>query len=404
MKIFKGFKYLVMGIGLYKVGEVGYDIGTEVYFRHFKERQDLKQIYGDCYAVISDSASDLGYSYAAQLAKSRFNLILIAKNPEVLALQKQELQAQYGVQVSTFEYDPTKIGTGSGFDAIYNQIRGLDIGVLVNSAETYQLQRFDHLYTREIKDAINNNILAPTLILNTLIPKLLERNNRSCIINVGSALGDHPVGYLSLYSATKAFNNTLSRALSQEFKERIDIITSLPGHTETRAYKAIFDGRINEESSYFTKLAQAFRNTFIISSPEDSAEATLGLVDSKNEIPGTKKHVLYHLFQRSLPYVSWRGDAFSRLYQEFGERRTSNIPPWTEVVEPVEAPKVVEKVKVKEVEVPVPVVVVQKEIVEVPVVIEKIVAAVPRVYSQPDIPVDITKTLSNDFLLQFIAK
>lgn len=413
MKVFKGLKYFVMGVGLYKIGEYGYAVGNELYLRQFKEKQELRQIYGDCYAFISDSSSDLGNSYATQLAKNKFNLILVAKSAEVLRLQKQELEAQYGVQVSTFEFDPSQASITTGIDAIYNQIKDLDIGLLVNSAETYQLQRFDHLYPREIKEAINANVLTPTLFLNTLIPKLLQREKRACIITVGSALGDHPVGYLSLYSATKAFNNTLSRALSHEFQDKLDIVTALPGPTETIAYKALFGGKENEDVSYLTRLTQAFKNSFILSTPDESAEATLEIADSKNEIAGTKKHLLYSLFQKSLPYVDWRTGAFSRLFHEFGEQRTSNIPPLAEVIEAITQPetiKVVEPVIVAEPVVLTPVVVAPTEVQ--PVVTTPVVTPTPTVettttpapYKRPEIPVDITRTLSNDFLLQFITK
>lgn len=407
MKIFKGLKYFVMGVGLYKIGEYGYAIGNDLYFRQLKEKQELRQIYGDCYALISDSSSDLGNSYATQLAKNKFNLILVAKNTEVLRLQKQELEAQYGIQVSTFEFDPTKAATVTGIDAIYNQIKDLDIGLLVNSAETYQLQRFDHQYPKEIKEAINANVLTPTLFLNTLIPKLLQREKRSCIINVGSALGDYPVGYLSLYSASKAFNNTLSRALSQEFQGRIDIVTALPGPTETIAYKALFGGKENEDVSYFTRLTQALKNSLILSNPDESAEATLEVVDSQTEIAGTKKHLLYNLFQKALPYVSWRTGAFSRLYHEFGEQRTSNISPIPEVIEPVSLPepvKLVETVIVTEPVVLTPVIVAPVEAQPIIPTESVTPTPTPAPYRRPEIPTDITKTLSNDFLLQFIAK
>ena len=49
-----------------------------------------------------------------------------------------------------------------------------------------------------------------------LIDKLVKRNHRSAIINLSSAAGVKPTPYMSLYSATKVYNDFLSRALGYE--------------------------------------------------------------------------------------------------------------------------------------------------------------------------------------------
>jgi len=388
MKIFKGFKYLVYGIGLYKIGEVAYDVGSEVYFRQFQERQPLIERYGKCYALVTDSTGELGNAYAEQLAQKQFNLVLISKDAESLKQQKQNLENEFGIQVKTIEFDFSK---GKYTNKISDELKGLDIGVLVNNLETYQLQKFDHLYQREIKSAINSGILSSTLILNSFIPKMLERNDKSLIVNVGSNLGDFPVGYMSLFSATKAFNNTLSRSLKQEFGDRIDVVTALPGPLDTTAYNNLFKTQNEEETSYFTRLYHSLVNSFILSSARDSAENTLNLVDSKSEIPGTIKHLMYNIGQRISSVFPWRTSSFSDSYQIFGEKRNSNIPL---IASEDDLPEV------RIIEVPVPQTIIVEKVVEIPA---KPVTV--QVQEEPvDIPRDIAKTLSNDFLLPFITK
>lgn len=401
MKVFKGLKYLVMGVGLYKVGEVGYTLGNEVYLRNFKERQPIIETYGECYALVTDSEGDLGYAYADQLAQRRFNLILISKNGEELQRQKEDFETQRGVKVKTVEFDFNKPQNADQLNNVYNELRGLDIGVLVNNLETYQIQRFDHIYPHEIEKSINSGVLSTTLLLNAFIPQMLQREKRSCIINVGSELGDFPAGYMSLFSATKAFNNTLSRALQQEFGDRIDVVTALPGPLDTARYQRLFENR-DTEASFLTGLYQRFLNRLTLSNPIASADATLNVVDEKTEIPGTAKHLFYYLGHKISSIYPWRASSFQSLYDVFGEKRLSNVDPFP--------PVQVEKVVPIEPEVPLPPKVEPIEIIRYveaePVVIvqEKEVIRYVPVKETPDISGDIVKTLSNDFLVPFIAQ
>jgi len=399
MKVFKGLKYLVMGVGLYKVGEVGYTIGNEVYLRQFKEKQPITETYGECYALVTDSEGDLGHAYADQLAQRNFNLVLISKDAEKLQRQKEWFEAERGVRVKTVEFDFNKPQNADQLNQVYSELKGLDIGVLVNNLETYQLQRFDHIYPHEINQAVNCGVLSTTLILNTFIPQMLQREKKSCIINVGSELGDFPSGYMSLFSATKAFNNTLSRALQQEFGDRIDIVTALPGPLDTERYNSLFQNRDAEEASFFTGLVQRSLNWLTLSNPEASADATLNVLDGKTETPGTTKHLFYYLGHKISSVYPWRSSSFQKLYEVFGEKRTSNVSPF---------PLVVEEIK-KDPEVvlppPEPIIIYREsppviQYVEVPVSVP-----VPVPIETPiDLSGDIVKTLSNDSLLPFISQ
>jgi len=374
-----------MGVGLYKIGEVTYDIGSEVYFRQFKEKQPLVERYGKCYALVTDSTGELGSAYAEQLAKKQFNLVLISKDNENLKQQRQNLENEFGVQVKTVEFDFNKAGDNKSLQKVYNDLKGLDIGILVNNLETFQLQKFDHLYQHEIKSAINSSVLSSALMLNTFIPKMLERNEKSLIVNIGSNLGDFPTGYMSLFSATKAFNNTLSRSLKQEFGDRIDVVTALPGPLDTIAYNNLFKVQNEEEVSYFSRLYHSLINSLTLSSPQESAENTLNLADSKSEVPGTIRHLTYNIGHKILSVLPWRTSSFLKSYEIFGEKRDSNIP----LIVPEEA---------EEVKLPPPTVVVVEKILP-PVVTEIKVQEEPA-----NIPKDIARTLSNDFLLPFITK
>ena len=63
-----------------------------------------------------------------------------------------------------------------------------------------------------------------------LINKMLLRPKRSAVISITSIAGQRPLLYLGPYSATKAFNDFFSRALSLEFEEKIDFLSLRAGY------------------------------------------------------------------------------------------------------------------------------------------------------------------------------
>lgn len=73
-------------------------------------------------------------------------------------------------------------------------------------------------YVHEIPDQrllneITINCVPLVLMSNYAIPHMLKREKRSAIINVSSFSAEHPVPYVSNYSATKAFGDAFSKAM-----------------------------------------------------------------------------------------------------------------------------------------------------------------------------------------------
>jgi 17beta-estradiol 17-dehydrogenase / very-long-chain 3-oxoacyl-CoA reductase len=59
------------------------------------------------------------------------------------------------------------------------------------------------------------NAIFPTLITNALMPTI-KQNQPGLVINIGSYAGVHGLPWISVYSASKSFNHTFSKALSKE--------------------------------------------------------------------------------------------------------------------------------------------------------------------------------------------
>lgn len=72
---------------------------------------------------------------------------------------------------------------------------------------------------------------------NYAIPYMLKRERKSAIINVSSFTAEHPVPYVSNYSATKAFMDSFSKAIELEYSTSIDVLSLRPMMVESQMSK-----------------------------------------------------------------------------------------------------------------------------------------------------------------------
>jgi short-subunit dehydrogenase len=70
-----------------------------------------------------------------------------------------------------------------------------------------------------------------------IIPLLRSRPQRSAIINLSSCTGIYTGPYYGVYSSSKHFIDIYSRALSQEQRDKIDIISIRPFGVTTTMYR-----------------------------------------------------------------------------------------------------------------------------------------------------------------------
>jgi short-subunit dehydrogenase len=76
-----------------------------------------------------------------------------------------------------------------------------------------------------LKQMIDVNVIPYAFITKLLYDKLLNRKERSGIIFMSSSMVVSPQSGHSLYCASKVFSQFLSRALSHEAREKIDVLS-----------------------------------------------------------------------------------------------------------------------------------------------------------------------------------
>jgi short-subunit dehydrogenase len=120
------------------------------------------------------------------------------------------------------------------YTKIATQIEALDLAIVVNNAGTLICSPFHEQSQEEIMNQITVNVVAHTLLTRAVLPKLLSRGKKGLIINMSSIAASIPVGYLAIYSGTKAYIRAFSLALAEELKGKVDVFAACPAIVSTK--------------------------------------------------------------------------------------------------------------------------------------------------------------------------
>ena len=185
------------------------------------------------YSIITGAANGLGKAFAIELAKLEVNTILIDLPGTGLPQLCEEIKNRSGTDSVYFEQDLTvKDNIVELTEKINNEY---NVFMLINNAGLGGAKRFDEVDAGYIYRMIQLNVMATSVMTHQLIPNL-KRQDISYILNVSSMAAFSPMGYKTVYPASKAFIHSLSRSLCQEFrKTNIFVSVVCPGPMKTNA-------------------------------------------------------------------------------------------------------------------------------------------------------------------------
>lgn len=182
---------------------------------------------GETWALVTGASEGIGLSLARDLLGRGYNVIFHSRHPEKLARRIQQLEGQYpdrqciGFAGDAADVLPTVSGLLATVESI--QENGGKFTVLVNNvggAGLFGLPTFSPLAKVPLEVAIKQidlNAKFPTLLTRALLPTLIA-NEPALILNISSYAGVYGDPYISIYAATKAFNNIFSTSLSYELR------------------------------------------------------------------------------------------------------------------------------------------------------------------------------------------
>lgn len=210
----------------------------------FRRKVDVSEFrYG--WAAITGATDGIGKGLAIELYNRGFNLILMSRNPLKLEQVKSEImQGKESPQVvcipvdfSTCHHDPIPF-----FKGLEDKLRPYEISVLVNNVGVMYLGPIHKMAWKEVEEMTAINIYPQAFLSRMVLPAMTARydsiKQRSLIINLSSTASILPLPMMSLYGATKAFNDWLSRALSYECEPGVQVVSFRPGVVNTNLPKA----------------------------------------------------------------------------------------------------------------------------------------------------------------------
>ncbi len=185
-------------------------------------------------ALITGASSGIGREYALQLAPRCDEMILVARREKPLEQLAEELKT-WGVKSHVMTLDLIQpLSRGYVVEAIRQ--KG-PVTYLINNAGFGTLGPFDQQQLESQQQMVDLHISTSMALSRAVIPYMKEQG-RGAIINLSSFVGLVPCENVAVYSATKAFLNSFSEALSKELQgSGIKVQSCCPGYTRSEFHQ-----------------------------------------------------------------------------------------------------------------------------------------------------------------------
>lgn len=282
-------------------------------------------------ALVTGASSGIGVYYARELAKRGYNVLLVSNQEEAIRQTAAEIAIEYGCtnlseRIATLREEGEKIiqtgeihyFSGNWIAGIYKNLAMPDAAerlfafypaaeVLVNNAGIFIFRDTAACSLAEIETLLNLHIVTVTKLCR-LYGERMKARGKGSILNMSSISARTPFPGISLYTASKSYIRTFTRALGYELKEYgVKAMVVSPGAVATDLYNL---------PPHLQKLGLRLG---IIYPPERLAKKGIAkLLKGKKEfIPGHINHCFAPVF-KLLPddWIGWIRQKTRRFMQE----------------------------------------------------------------------------------------
>ena len=188
-------------------------------------------------AIITGANRGLGRAIAASFVQAGANVLLVARDQELLGAVQQELApvvSQAGQRVEAIRGD---VANPASCAAIVRQGLELlpDITILVNNAGVYgPMGLIEEIDWDDWVEAIQINLFGAVLMCRQVIP-LMRARGYGKIINLSGGGATAPLPRISAYAASKVAIVRLTETFAEELRDaHVDVNAIAPGALNTR--------------------------------------------------------------------------------------------------------------------------------------------------------------------------
>ncbi|XP_059268288.1 17-beta-hydroxysteroid dehydrogenase type 3 isoform X1 [Mustela nigripes] len=241
---------------------------------------------------------------ALLLARRGLNVVLISRTLKKLQAAATEIECTTGSSVKIIQADFTKDNI---YEYIREKLKGLEIGILVNNVGMLPNLLPSHFLDTpdEIQNVIHCNITS-VVKMTQLILKHMESRQKGLILNISSGVALFPWPLYSMYSASKAFVCTFSKALQAEYKRKGVIIQVLTPYAVS------------------TPMTKHLHTNMVTKTADEFVQESLNYVTIGDETCGCLTHELLRSFLSLVPSWVLYSSAFQKKYMEY-LKHNSNI-------------------------------------------------------------------------------
>lgn len=212
-------------------------------------------------ALITGASSGIGRDMARYLSKIGYDLVIVARNQNLLEELKNELKTN--VKIECMDLSQTE-----NCQKLYEN--NPDIDILINNAGFGDFGKFTQTDLTKELSMIDTNIKS-LHILSKLYLTQMKKKNSGRILNVASIAGFMSGPLMATYYATKNYVVSLSKAINKELKKDGSMVTVsvlCPGPVNTN-FNNVANVHFNLKglsSEYVAKYAidQMFKNKKVI--------------------------------------------------------------------------------------------------------------------------------------------
>lgn len=204
---------------------------------------------------ITGASRGIGSALASIFARCGYDLILSCdKNYNLLKADAGKLSAECGINISVVRYDKNQNKFlieqtyGNNIDKIYfdDNENNIKTDILINNASKALYGLFQDTKEEEWNEIINSNLTYMFHTTKASLPYMIHEKN-GLIINISSIWGIVGASLETIYSGTKGFVNTFTKALAKELEpSKIDVIAFALGMVDTEMNSHLSDEEKNE--------------------------------------------------------------------------------------------------------------------------------------------------------------
>ncbi|KAJ5682928.1 hypothetical protein N7462_006093 [Penicillium macrosclerotiorum] len=200
---------------------------------------------GTNWALVTGATDGIGFGFCEELCARGFNVILHGRSASKLDQRARELRAAYpdrktGIIVLDV------VGAGQAVNQVAAQVQAITdehggrLTVLVNNVggETKPFTALDMLSFADAQATIDRNLGFLTHITRVLLPLLAGKGRSGLVLNV-SSFSAYGLPFITVYSATKGYVDTFTRALEAECLARqygVEVLGLRVGQVRTSGF------------------------------------------------------------------------------------------------------------------------------------------------------------------------